>query len=253
MPGTFGEPASYAPGSSRGCSGSSLRDPVPPSRSETSSTPGRTHRKPVPSGPPGPLWPGTAIASATSATSSSRRYPALCAASTTRRAADFAARSARPTSATGCSAPVTFDTCASATSLVRGVTSASTSTARTTPSRSAGATFTVTRARCSSPRSGRTTELCSICVVTTSSPGSTNPLRARFNASVAFSVKAIRSGVATESRSAARRRASSTIRRAARPRGELPRSGATPGSTRARATASRTRASFGHDVAAWSR
>ena len=62
MPGTFRLPDSYRSGIDCGCSGSSLRLPVPPWRigCSRSSIPGAIAKMPVPSGPRSPLCPGAA-------------------------------------------------------------------------------------------------------------------------------------------------------------------------------------------------
>ena len=120
-----------------------------------------------------------------------------------------ARRAISATSATGAMLPVTFDTCANATTRVRGPTAAARSSIDHSPRSSTGTQRSVAPVRAASRCHGMRFAWCSASVTSTSSPGrsanrsppspsdaSDIPSATTFSASVAFSVHTISFGAA---------------------------------------------------------
>ena len=196
------------------------------------------------------MWPVKASRSMPMAWTSMGTAPAVCAASTRRRAP---ARWAIPAaSAKGKSVPVTLLAWLTTTSRVPGVTCRS----RAAGSRRASGPQGTTASRrpfFSSARSGRMAALCSIPVVTTRSPGRSSPPMARFMAYVAFCVKITRTGSETLKSSAMASRVSETIRPAAADSACPARPGLPPARSRKSTMARMTSGGLGHEVEALSR
>ena len=116
MPMVFRVPNSMCQGYSSGWVRRALLTPVPPDRLGLRSTCSATYMPPVPVGPNSDLWPVKQTTSTFMAATSMSTRPAVCAASI----ANSTPRSRQilPTSATGCTVPITFEPWFMITSLV---------------------------------------------------------------------------------------------------------------------------------------
>ena len=183
IPGIFKVPASNRVGISSGCSRSKVRIPVPPTRNGFIFTPSRTQMPPMPCGPRRPLCPEKHSTSMCICSISIGRRPADCAAST-RNNVPFSRHKA-PSFSRSLTLPVRFDAWVQTSALVSGRILAARTSRHILPFSSQGMMVRSTPSF-SFRYKGRSTELCSIWVVITWSPGSSSPSIAIFRLSVAF-------------------------------------------------------------------
>ena len=195
MPGRLGVPGSSRSGNHAGRSSLSDALPVPPltSGSSDAAKSGRSSSAPMPCGPIRPLCAGTDSAARCSASKSSGRWPAVCAASSA-KGTPRAAQSA-PTAAASCTVPDTLEACASSTSRVFVRSMACTRSTSSRPCASHGMRSNDTPHRASWV-SGRMTALCSIPETSTWSPGRSAPLRSRLSPQVLPGVRITYAGSA---------------------------------------------------------
>ena len=191
IPCAFIVPASKSSGIECGCSLSKEWIPLPPDFNGRIITPFLRHRPPVPCGPNNPLCPVKHSASIFIAWISIGRIPADCDASTI-KCSPWRLQ-ASPIRYRFSAVPVTLEACVHTIASVSGRIASSNASLEIVPSSPTGRIVSATPC-CSFKYKGRNTELCSIAVVITWSPGCNIPLIAVFSASVAFDINATCSG-----------------------------------------------------------